>query len=133
MRTILLLFLLLAIPSTTLAQIVEQDFGGIGYYSGPGFSGTRQSYGGIDYFTFSDGSSTTRQSFGSIDYYSGNRPGLSGSVQRFDKLGYGSWNDGTISTHQSFDSLGYHSFQRGSQLQNCTSQRVGNQTYITCN
>lgn len=133
MGTRIVLLLFLALPCIVHAQIVEQDFGGSSYYSGPNFSGTRQSSSGMDYFSFSDGSSTTRQSFGSIDYYSGTRPGLSGTVQSFGTLGFGSWNDGTTSTHQSIGSLDYHSFQRGGQAVTCTSQRVGTQVFTTCN
>jgi hypothetical protein len=133
MRALMItLLLLLAIPATVWSQIVEQNYGGMSYYNGPNLSGTRQSIGGMDYFNFSDGSSTTRQSFGGIDYYSGNRHGLSGSVQSFGNLGFGSWNDGTQSTHQSFGSMDYHSFQGGGRALNCTSQRVGNQTYTNC-
>ncbi|MDZ4734275.1 MAG: hypothetical protein SGJ16_11905 [Nitrospirota bacterium] len=133
MLTLRVLLLFLAIPCTIQAQFIEQDYGGIGYYSGPGVSGTRQSFGNTDSFTFSDGSATTRQSFGNIDYYSGTSPSLSGSVQRFDGLSFGTWQDGTTSTGQNLGNMGYHTFQQGGQSRTCTSQRVGNQTYTTCN
>jgi len=45
-------------------------------------SGSRQSVGDTDFYTFSDGSSTTRNRIGNTDIYSGSTPSLSGSTNQ---------------------------------------------------
>ena len=133
MPPVLVFLLFLIIPCFAHSQLVEQDFGNLGALTGPGLSGTRQSFGNTDYFSFSDGSFTTRQSFDNTEYYIGSTPSLSGTVQRFNNLGYGTWSDGSWSLHQSFDGLSYHSFQHSDRSFTCVSQRFGNQTFTTCN
>lgn len=129
----LLLSLLLLLPVSVFAQSgTSQSFGNTNFFNFDGVSGTSQQMGNTEFYNFSNGQSATRQSFGNMEMYSSPSPNLGGTVQRFSNQGFGSWNDGTRSTHQSFGNMQFDTFQRGNQTTNCTSQRIGQQTFTNC-
>ena len=77
------MLLLSLIPGVTFAQSASStDIGDTTFFNSDGRSGTRQSIGNTDFYTFSDGSSTTRSRIGSTDIYSGSSPSLSGSTNQ---------------------------------------------------
>ena len=89
------------------------------FFNSDGRSGTRQSIGNADLFTFSDSSSTMRNRIGNTDIYSGSTPILSGSTNQIGNTTFGTWQDGTTSTHQSIGGATFHNFSNG---KSCMSQ-----------
>ena len=106
------------------------DIGNTTFFNSDGRSGTRQSIGNADFYTFSDGSRTTRSRIGSTDIYSGSTPSLSGSTNQIGNTTFGTWQDGTTSTHHSIGGTTFHKFSNG---KTCFSNKVGSTTLTTCN
>jgi hypothetical protein len=133
MKTLSFIVVALFLPVLAFAQSGGSfDSGNMTFYNFGGTTGTSQQFGNMEFYNFSNGQSSTRQSFGNIDYYSSPAPSLNGSVQTFGNQSYGTWNDGTTSSHQRFGNMQFDTYQKGGRMTNCTSQRLGNQTYTNC-
>ena len=117
-------------PTSFAQSGSSTDIGNTTFYNSDRRSGTRQSIGSTDFYTFSDGSSTTRSRIGNTDIYSGSSPSLSGSTNQIGNTTFGTWQDGTTSTHQSIGGTTFHNFSNG---KNCVSNKIGSTSLTTCN